>query len=244
MPNRYIFVLSTGRCGTSYLSVVLNTVPSVTAMHEPPPEFHLHWRKTKEEKLAWLKEEKIPRLSTYSGVYAETSHLINLGFVELLLELGLEFDTIWLTRDLSEVALSHYRGGAIPARTEVGRNYLPEPNHPSNILFYEDYKDWPDYTLCYWLAKEKHARNEKHAAELEALGRKVVRLDKTELVTESGFLNLLKNLGLPEPHRQLYDSVKNIPANETVVQRKSIFPPEGLDVEFHESFLKRDSNNV
>jgi hypothetical protein len=200
--KRLIFAVSTGRSGTGYLARVLRCVPGVAAYHEPEPRFsHVMRAALRTPAVArtfWV-EAKLPRIAgVASAIYAETSHLFGKGFVEPLLDLGIQPDLIVLARDHRPVALSLYRLHMIPARTPQGRRYLLQPDDPG-VLSLRGWEGLHDYQLCYWYCLEMARRAEHYAAVFEKQGGAVARLSLADLVRPDGWMGLIETLRLPRP---------------------------------------------
>ena len=198
MNKRMIFVLSPGRTGTAYLARVLGSVSGVAASHEPEPNFARVSRAAQHSDDAakeFWQEHKIPDIERcVEPVYFETSHQF-VYFAEALLKLGYPVDVIVLTRPHREVALSHWRRNAIPGRMSLGRAYLSDPAAASAVLPLPDWDTFEDYQLVYWHCLEVEARTEKLVRQLLKAGNKVHQMSLSELVSASGFYQMLKGLG-------------------------------------------------
>lgn len=102
-----VFVLSTGRCGSTMLARVLDQDPRISAFHEPEPlllrEAYLRWRSDRNSEWAIAKirrkrEERIAHVRGRGRVYVESSCFL----AHLVEELEQSFDTprfIHLFRD-------------------------------------------------------------------------------------------------------------------------------------------------
>lgn len=211
-----------------YLAHVLNSLPGVTARHEPEPNFNRYQGGTLEQRKEWLVKSKLPEIEKSSdAIYIETSNLFNQGFVEPVIELGIPFDVIHLTRDAQSVALSFWRRGIIPGRTNVAIKYHMRPDRADNVLRAKSWEHWTDYTCCLWLAMEKLARSEKYANMVCEYGGQVAHIETGDLISEAGFRNLCHELNLPEPGLD-YDKVKNVRFNNTPDGLGNSWPPEGF----------------
>ena len=220
MSERIIFCLSTGRCGTMWLSKVLNTIPDVWACHEPAPNFVDVWRDPYDERRAWLKRVKIPHIrGVAQHTHIETSNIVNQGFIEPLWRLGIEFELIYIKRDLQEVALSQFRRGHIPGRTSLSREYGLRPEDPNNRLTVENYSHWTDYTCCLWHAMEKTARNDYYATYHNG---PVYYVEYTEMVTGDGLKKLCQRLDIEQAE---YTEKRY---NKTREDAENIWPVEGF----------------
>lgn len=220
MSERIIFTLSTGRCGTMWLAQVLNTVNDVWAAHEPYPNFVNMHRKPYKKRRFWLKKIKIPHIEgVYQQAYIETSNLVNQGFIEPLWKLGVEFELIYIKRDLQQVALSQFRRGAIPGRSKVNKTWGLQPENPNNRLTVKNYSHWTDYTCCLWHAMEKTARNDYYASHHPG---PVHFVEYAEMVTGNGLANLCQRLGIGQA--EYIDERYNSTRKEVM----NIWPIEGF----------------
>jgi len=220
MSSRIIFTLSTGRCGTMWLSKSLNTITDVWACHEPYPNFVEMHSKPYDERRAWLRQVKIPHIQGVAQhTYIETSNLINQGFIEPLWELGIEFELLYIKRDLQQVALSQFRRGNIPGRTAANRTWGLQPENANNRLTVENYSRWTDYTCCLWHAMEKTARNDYYASHHTG---SVHYVNYAEMVTGKGLASLCQRLGIGEAEH----ITKRY--NGTVEAKKNFWPIEGF----------------
>lgn len=220
MSKRIIFCLSTGGVGTMWLSKVLNTVPDVWACHEPYPNFADLHRKPYDERRAWLNKVKLPHIrGVAQHTHIETSNLVNQGFIEPLWELGVEFELLYIKRDLQQVALTQFRRAGIPGRAAVGQIWGLQPENPNNRMTVENYSHWTDYTCCLWHAMEKTARNDYYAANHKG---PVYFVNYAEMVTGKGLASLCDRLGIGQAEHiaQRYNATPDV--------KKSVWPIEGF----------------
>lgn len=233
---RMIFSLNTGRCGSAYLQQMMDTVPGVCSLHEPPPAFHENWRLSYKDRKKWLKDVKIPYILGLSHlIYMETSAQFIRGFVEPMLDLGYIPDVIVIRRNLSEVALSVWRSNNTPGRTEIGKLYSYAPDDLNVFLKYPNYKKWTDYMVCYWGVLEMEYRMNKYGQMIKDAGGIVVETRTEVMTTKEGFMNILEQLNLPQPEMRIYDkiwwvnyngtsihSMNKLPAGDTATQESMI----------------------
>jgi hypothetical protein len=200
IDKRLIFTVTTGRSGTDYLARMLACVPGVVSEHEPRPHFVWAMRKAQGDPgiaRKFLVEEKLPAIRRAKGrVYSETSHLVCKGFLEPLAEMGYRPDLILLRRPHREVALSMYRLGTIPGRTEKALKWYLTPDDPG-VLPLENWQRLHDYQLCYWYCLEIERRRQEYGRMFSDLGSRVVDISLQELATFGGFMRLRKELALP-----------------------------------------------
>lgn len=215
--ERIIFSLNTGRCGTQYLYQIMDTVPDVCSLHEPPPSFHENWGKKYKERRKWLKEVKIPYILGLSPpIYFEASAQFSRGFVEPMLSLGYIPDVIVLRRNLTNVAMSLWRTNHIPGRLgDIANMYAYSPDHPYAFLKYSNYKHWTDYMCCYWQVLEMKYRMDKYSQTIKDAGGIVVETNIEVLPNAIEFYRVLNELHLPYPDLRIYEKIRGIRYNET-----------------------------
>jgi hypothetical protein len=182
--KQLVFTVTNGRSGSGTLSKLLQCVAAIHAEHEPHPRFDAVMRAVQRDpRLArsFLKHLKLPAIAlTDKPTYIETSHLFCKGFLEPLLELGLEPDLVVLRRAARDVALSMYRLNTIPGRTKEGRQYYLEPRD-ATLTTVERARDLSDYQLCYWHVLETEARQEIYAQIVRGKGSRVVETSVEQL---------------------------------------------------------------
>ena len=227
--KRLIFCLSPGRCGTKYLARVLDTLPGVTAMHEPEPSFHHTLRIAQNNGglpyQFWL-EHKLPAILGAPGeTYIETSHLIMYSYLDALLNLGVIPDAVLVRRPHREVALSMWRRKAIPGRTDWGMKYHIGPDSSGALLYVKDVSGWSDYALCYWHCLEAELRSQQYASVLRSRGATVHETTLEEIATLDGLDALTDALRLP----RLARDVDLKPDNRNPTGTGKRYPDEDLD---------------
>ena len=136
---KYIFCISTGRCGTDYLNKLLATLDGCNSFHEQRPRLH---KEVMREYLKGLREpvqrqmpEKIAKINSSSGtLYSDTSHIFIKSFGWEIPEYisQEEIGVIILKRDKDEVAESTHRTQSGPFN-DLGRDWIIVPNG-NNIL--------------------------------------------------------------------------------------------------------------
>ncbi len=198
--KQLVFTVATGRCGTAFLAEILRLVPGATSCHEPDPEYAEVLRKVQghpELAREFLIEKKLPALAHDAApVYIETSHLFCKGFLEPLLELGIVPAIIWMRRAHRDVAISMYRGGTIPGRTEKGLRFYLSPDD-AGILPLRNWNKLHDYQLCYWYCLEIERRAKEYRTLYSANGWKWGETSIGEITKREGLRQLLEDIGLP-----------------------------------------------
>ena len=233
MSTRMIFVLSPGRTGTGYLAKMMETVPGVSAHHEPEPNFaraSQAAQHNKDKAIQFWVEHKLPAIAECGEpVYFETSHQF-VHFAEALMDLEIPADVVVLTRSHRDAALSHWRRGAIPGRSAVGRTYLCDPAGPNVELPLPDWESFEDYQLVYWHHLEVEARINTLLPKLDKAGSKVYTTSLDSLVSDDGFHLILTHLGLPAPDPELYAVKGGRPVNANPEQMLAVGPGGDLDM--------------
>jgi hypothetical protein len=240
--KRLIFTVTTGRSGTKYLKTMLSFLHNVQSLHEPLPGFHEVLRDIQHDKsLAyyfWI-EQKLPSIVNFpEPIYIEASHVFCKGFLESLLELGIIPDLIVLRRDMREVAQSMYRLGHIPARSQIGRIYLIQPDDP-DVIPMPDWESMHDYQLCYWYCLEIERRAQKYTVDIRRLGGQVHETTLDEISTMMGFWKLIQALDLPLPRplnalRYLKNHFRQINTKYKIKDHELNADWDTLEAEVHE----------
>jgi hypothetical protein len=231
--KRMIFTVSPGRCGTRYLSEMLRTVPGIAVEHEPKPDFADAARLAQfvpEASLRFWTEHKLPHIVRFpESVYFETGHVFVNGFADTLIELGYVADLVTLTRPHREAALSRWRRGSFPVRSELGSRYTIHPNARGVLLPVNDWERWHDYQLVYWFCLEVAARADRYAEMYREMGARVHRTSLAKITRERGFLRLVSDLGLLAPDMRAYRRIAAERYNATSRQAKKRTPDGDLD---------------
>ncbi|MGF1531050.1 MAG: hypothetical protein ACFCU4_06790 [Puniceicoccaceae bacterium] len=201
--KRLIFTVATGRCGTAYLAHLFTFLPKVLSLHEPEPAYHhilRHALEKPSEFRRFLVEEKLPAIAAVdASIYVETSHLFCKGFIEPFVELGLKADLVIHRRDRRRVVSSLYRMGAIPGRTERGKQFYLDPEDPVRVPL-PGWKELDDYQICLWYVLEIEARAEAYERLFREMGQQVVHSNLEEVRTLRGFRILYRSLNLKGPN--------------------------------------------
>jgi hypothetical protein len=196
--KRLIFTVGTGRNGTGYVSHLLHGLPGLSCLHEPDPQFYTVLRAVQTDPGVaerFCREQKLPAIrSVQEPVYFETSHLVCKGFLEPLMAHGVPFDLVILRRDPVLVATSLFLLGTVPARTELGRQFLLSPDDPG-VLPLPNWQDLHDWALCYWYCLEIERRAQVYKERLAGLGGRVLETSVGILKTDRGLGEMLSFLG-------------------------------------------------
>lgn len=214
--KRLIFIISTGRSGTGYLAGLLASDPRVVSTHEPEPKFSHLMRYVQGDpevaKRFWVLS-KLPAIAKHDApIYVETSHLFCKGFIEPLIELGINFDVIILRRKPEDVAKSLVSLGWVPGRTADGAKWLLNPNDPGVVLL-PGWERMTDYQLCYWYSLEIERRATEYGKSLREYGCKVFETTLEEIVTDEGATRLFDALDLEMSGGILAKERTGVPVN-------------------------------
>lgn len=212
LDKRLIFTVTAGRTGTAYLAKLLDTVPTVSAYHEPKPNYVEVLRRIQTHPFMsyeYLSKYKIPAIRECpSYIYAETSHLTCKGFLEPMILMGLRPALIILRRPPREVAWSHVVRNCVPSWTTLGVSYLLDPRDPAVIPLFH-WETASQYQLCFWYALEMERRQLHYTRLAEGLGMPVFDVTNKELNDWSIYSRMLETLNLPitEDVRQAHASI-------------------------------------
>ncbi len=150
---RYIFCISTGRCGTDYLSKLLTTLDGCSSFHEQRPRLHKHvmqeYLQGNKKPIQKLMAQKIVKIRSHKKVlYADTTHVFIKSFGwEIPKYIPQEqIGVVILKRDIDKVAESTHRTQSGPFN-ELGRDWIiyPNGNHitrpPLSVLKYNLFRN-------------------------------------------------------------------------------------------------------
>lgn len=221
-----IMCLSPGRSGTKLLTEILSLCPESCVLHEEEPNFRDYTEITRESldsARQFVRDVKYPDILARDGkIYIETSHLFGKGFFEIFVEEGIRFNLILLHRDPREVAKSHWRIRAVPARSKKKQQYLLRPDG-ANVMLLPNWQRMSDYQLCYWYALEVERRKELYRQVCVERGLGVVDLHLSDCLDFDRLNLLLQPLGITLP-----DSCRNDHAALTArkINRKGRYLPK------------------
>lgn len=192
--KRLILTVGTGRNGTGYVSHLLHGLPGLCCLHEPDPQFYTVLRAAQSDPSVaerFLCEQKLPAIRSVSEpIYFETSHLACKGFLEPLMAHGVSLDLVILRRDPVLVATSLFLLGTVPARTQLGLQFLLSPADPG-VLPLENWQELHDWALCYWYCLEIERRAQVYKERLAGLGGRLLETSVGILKTDKGLGELL-----------------------------------------------------
>ncbi|MBI4773741.1 MAG: hypothetical protein HY788_06095 [Deltaproteobacteria bacterium] len=173
-PDMYIFVASTGRCGTLTLASICSALRNSVALHEPLPVMFDDYapgrdRKQYFESLFYIRKRiNIRRSSANKNYYIETNHQFAKNFLPLAVDYFRDrLRIVHLTRDPLSVGVSLYRIHSIPGRSALASSYLISPSDTSNLIAMEDLfsgngKLNHDICRCLWYWYEVETRITMH----------------------------------------------------------------------------------
>lgn len=172
--NKYIFVMSTGRCGTLSLETIMRSVKDSVCYHEPPPQMSYMQLSniTNFDYYNFLfkciKRFSIERRLGKSKCYCETNHLFNKTFAEFSIEQYQDnIRLIHLYRDPVRVAYSYYSKMIIPGEPGPGTFWCLAPKDDSNRLKISDVLYRKEFShdfykiLWYWYECETRTKEIK-----------------------------------------------------------------------------------
>jgi len=195
-----IFTVTPGRSGSTYLARLLETIPDVSAHHEPSPNFAQVMRLVQTQPhiaYNYLTHYKFPAINNLPGrVYAETSHLACKGFIVPMIRMGLRPSLVILRRPPREVAWSFFERSTIPARSTPGIQDLLDPRD-LGVVPLMGWDKMSNYQLCFWYALEIERRQLEYADLAYKLGLNVVDITNRDLNDWPKFAHLLTTFNLP-----------------------------------------------
>lgn len=164
----YVFVATTGRSGSNTLANLFTSVPDAICLHEPHPVLYNPDSKELANERYFrtqylLKSLYVRRTARKYRYYIETNH----QFIKRLsrfsiLEFAKKLKVIHLVREPVGTAISFYRIGSIPGKTEVGKRYLIDPKNPDNLvnaqILFNNKAFKHDFYRCLWYWYETEFR--------------------------------------------------------------------------------------
>lgn len=207
--EKFVFVASTGRCGTSTLDRLFRVVPGCVSFHEPYPVLHGEAMiacnngepRHMEQAFHLRKLPHIYRAAARKKWYVETNHVFIKCFADVAAAaFASRMYVIHLTRNPNEVAASFLRTkGSIPG-TQMGNNwcldYLAERN---KIQMAEHLSEGGRFShpfyRCLWYWYETEARTAVFKDSHPDIP--VHDLELAQLNTRTGATELLSALGMP-----------------------------------------------
>ena len=171
MSTKYIFSISTGRCGTQYLADVLSKAVGTRAVHESLPI--MNGRPMQQfnggcpDELRALMPAKLKAIQRLSAngkhVYCETNHSFVKGWGYLLPDTYIpqnEIGVIILRRDPEKVIRSLLRLHEVPGASEWTRTWYLDPSASGNLV--PPPVGASPVDLCAWYVAETSRRAEDY----------------------------------------------------------------------------------
>jgi hypothetical protein len=183
--KRITITCTPGRSGTGFLQRVFALFPDFYSEHESDvPQLQGHLRRAVRDpefgKRIWC--EKFALINARpENRYFESSHLVNKGYIEPLIALGVVPNIIILRRNFREVATSLLRLNTVPARTKKGKKFLLQPDD-TGVWQIPAWKQLTDYQLCYWYVLETERRSQHYARLIAEKGGRVFETSVDALV--------------------------------------------------------------
>ncbi|REL25210.1 hypothetical protein DXX93_00650 [Thalassotalea euphylliae] len=168
----FVFVASTGRCGTNTISNIVAKHPAFVSEHEPYPIVLSDNSEISDfdEKMLSIQKRKVITIlrSATKPFYFEANHLFIKNFIREVIKFipRDQIKIIHLQRDPVSVASSFYAIGSIPGVTERGKKYLLDPSSKDNLIRLSELGQEGDYChdfyKCLWYWYEVEARVEHY----------------------------------------------------------------------------------
>lgn len=173
--KNFTFVATTGRSGSESLANILRAGKEIHVEHESEPVMYNNCPAGLPDSQSYYRnifyQEKLPVISnSASGCahYAETNHQFIKHFADYAIDTFAERTRIiHLYRDPVSVAMSFYRIGSIPGKSERGKLYLLDPASNDNLLDMHREFTAPEFDddiyrcLWYWYEIEARIRQYK-----------------------------------------------------------------------------------
>ncbi|MEQ1484728.1 hypothetical protein [Methyloglobulus sp.] len=206
--KEYVFVVSTGRCGTNTLANICAKIPKCESLHEPHPmmngDIMISYNQGDEKPAKnqfYLR--KLPHIfwaSAFSTWYIESSHMFIKSFGDFAYKtFGSKLRLIHLTRDPIEVSNSYYLRGNIPG-TPIGDDWTLNYRAAKNSLNLSELLDTDerfqhDFFKCLWYWYEIEARMIAFSAKYPSVP--VVHIDTNAFNDIHALEQLFRQLNIP-----------------------------------------------
>lgn len=231
----YVFVCSTGRCGTNTISDVFSKAQEVRSLHEPYPTMYanqsdLPLKHQQRLSLQKRKHLNILKASRKKFAYIESNHMFIKTFFDVAYNL-LPLDKIKLihvSRDPFSVASSFYSIDSIPGKPPTGDRFLLDPFGPGNLIDLSKELNSDVYShdffkcLWYWYeVEERIAEAKKRTSKrVEWLELKTKDLNSSEKIKE-----LVSFVGLSDTIKKT-DELVGVRSNQKKPQKSLISEDE------------------
>lgn len=220
-----------GRSGTGFLQRVFALFPDFYSEHESDvPQLQGHLRRAVKDagfgKKLWQQKFAVINARPENR-YFESSHLVNKGFIEPLIALGVVPDIIILRRNFREVATSLLRLNTVPARTKKGKKFLLQPDD-AGVWQIPGWKQLTDYQLCYWYVLETERRSQYYARLIPEKGGRVLETSVDALVnSEDEFSRLCRfsDVNLADVEEK-FETMKRSKVNDKARKKEEISLPQ------------------
>jgi len=224
IPERFVFTVATGRCGTAYLSQLLCSCSNAMIQHEhePRPSFLLErlnrGEPFEEYALAWAAvktldaHRSLGRQFDSITIWGDASHVwckscLHPDHPYLLEALGVDdFRCIWLVRPPRPTVESLLRYGGFPSLFPSGLHFSMTPDHPWAVV------PWPTWEAVHGDHGEPIEQHRPGRAALalwywreiqrigaravEVWGDRVLRVDLETLNTRFGVQKVHRHCGI------------------------------------------------
>lgn len=235
LRGKYLFVLSTGRCGTNSLERILSPVDCISCFHEPHPQMLNKYpdKINKELYFNFLfhfsKRFSIERKVKTAEIYCETNHMFNKTFGHFAIEQYKDrICLIHLFRNPVEVAYSIYKVGVIPGGSGVGTLwYLNPKDSDNNIQIYDllssDQFDH-DFYKCVWYWYESEMRTKKIKDQYPLLN--IFELDLADINDEKVIRRLFENFNMTFSEDKLQNCIGTHTNHKTQMKKENLRAPD------------------
>ena len=227
----YVFVCSTGRCGTNTISDVFARTSTVASLHEPYPTMYSNGSDlsiTHQKRLSLIKRKhlNILRASKEKLAYIESNHM----FIKTFFNIAIDFlpiekiKLIHVRREPFSVASSFYSINSIPGRPPTGDRFLLDPFGKDNMIdLSQELKSNEfshDFYKCLWYWYEVEARIAKAK---ESTGEKIswLTLQTKELNSENKINELIEFVDLTEEITHIQELV-GVRSNQKTNQKAAV----------------------
>ena len=220
-----------GRSGTGFLQHVFALFPDFYSEHESDiPQLQGYLRRAVKDvefgKRIW--QQKFAVINALpENRYFESSHLMNKGYIEPLLALGVVPSLIILRRNFREVATSLLRLNTVPARTKKGKKFLLQPDD-AGVWQVPAWEKMTDYQLCYWYVLETERRSQHYARLISDKGGRVFETSVDALVNSADeFLNLCQfsDVNLADVEEK-FEAMKRSKVNDKARKKEDLSVPQ------------------
>jgi len=216
MANNFIYTISTGRCGTTYLKELLQeNIQDIKAYHERAfglnfgvhsPDasdftYFNHLGNVPKVQQFWQRKLKLDK-EVPEQTYAEMSHvLVKAGLIENLSVLSDDpnnkIHLIILKRDIKQIAWSFYNRFDF-ANTGFTTLWYLDYRYPNSIISFKQFKQFGMVGYILWYIHEMYTRAEYYKLLLKDTANIIFHeKDLSQLINQAGAKTFFNELELP-----------------------------------------------